>query len=75
MGGAISDDDFEQAERLLDQAFAEAEPDARLRAEIVIPRMQIVLPATWAGSGRSVWPESARRRGGRRRSPSCSLAF
>ena len=37
----ISDDDFEHGERLLEQAFAEAGPDARLRAEIVVPRMQM----------------------------------
>ena len=36
-------DDLEQAERLLDQAFAEAGPNARLRAEIVIPRMLVIL--------------------------------
>ena len=37
--GEASADDFERSERLLEQAFVEAEPDPRLRAEIVIPRV------------------------------------
>jgi hypothetical protein len=35
--GEYSTDDFEKSERLLEQAFVEAEPDPRLRAKIVIP--------------------------------------
>ena len=36
-------DDFERSERLLDQAFAEAESDPLLRAEIVVPRVATAL--------------------------------
>ena len=37
--GERQNDDLEKAERLLEQAFVEAEPDSRLRAEIVMPRV------------------------------------
>ena len=37
--GETSFDDFERSERLLEQAFIEAETDARLKAEIVGPRV------------------------------------
>ena len=37
--GERSDDDFEKSERLLQQAFVEAEADPRLKAEIVMPRV------------------------------------
>jgi ATP/maltotriose-dependent transcriptional regulator MalT len=37
--GESSFDDFERSERLLEQAFIEAETDARLKAEIVMPRV------------------------------------
>jgi DNA-binding CsgD family transcriptional regulator/tetratricopeptide (TPR) repeat protein len=37
--GESSTDDFERSERLLEQAFVEAESDPRLRAEIVMPRV------------------------------------
>ena len=37
--GERSDDDLEKSERLLEQAFVEAAPDARLRAEVVMPRV------------------------------------
>ena len=37
--GESSFDDFERSERLLEQAFVEAEADPRLRAEIVMPRV------------------------------------
>lgn len=37
--GESSSDDFERSERLLEQAFIEAEADPRLRAEIVMPRV------------------------------------
>jgi DNA-binding CsgD family transcriptional regulator len=37
--GEGSADDFETSERLLEQAFVEAESDPRLRAEIVMPRI------------------------------------
>jgi DNA-binding CsgD family transcriptional regulator len=37
--GESSFDDFERSERLLEQAFVEAETDARLKAEIVLPRV------------------------------------
>jgi DNA-binding CsgD family transcriptional regulator len=39
--GEISNDDLERSERLLDQASLEAEPDPRLRAEIVPVRVTI----------------------------------
>ena len=37
--GESSFDDFERSERLLEQAFIEADTDARLKAEIVMPRV------------------------------------
>ena len=37
--GERSTDDFENSERLLEQAFVEAESDPRLKAEIVMPRV------------------------------------
>jgi DNA-binding CsgD family transcriptional regulator len=37
--GESSSDDFERSERLLEQAFVEAESDPRMRAEIVMPRV------------------------------------
>ncbi len=37
--GESSGDDFERSERLLEQAFIEAESDPRLKAEIVMPRV------------------------------------
>jgi DNA-binding CsgD family transcriptional regulator len=37
--GESSTDDFERSERLLEQAFVEAESDPRLRAQIVMPRV------------------------------------
>ncbi len=37
--GAQADDDFERSERLLEQAFVEAETDRRLQAEIAMPRV------------------------------------
>ena len=58
--GWISDDNLEQAERLLEQAFAEAESDAPLRAEAVTARIGFVFlrhgPAAAVRLGR----ESAR---------------
>jgi DNA-binding CsgD family transcriptional regulator/tetratricopeptide (TPR) repeat protein len=40
--GEQSANDFERSERLLEQAFVEAESDPRLRAEIVMPRVLTV---------------------------------
>jgi DNA-binding CsgD family transcriptional regulator len=40
--GELSANDFEASERLLEQAFVEAESDPRLRAEIVMPRVLTV---------------------------------
>ncbi len=51
---AVILDDLAQAQRLLDQAFAEAGPDARLRAEIVIPRMLDHPAPPRTGSGYSI---------------------
>ena len=49
--GESSDDDFERSERLLEQAFVEAESDSRLRAEIVMPASADDVSSPWAGGG------------------------
>ena len=72
--GETSFDDFERSERLLEQAFIEAETDARLKAEIVGPRVTTAFLRHGPAAAVKLARELGSGRGGQRRSrPACHV--